>query len=95
MFNMRFEIKQYEAMTKLNLPEPERAWVTERAEKLLESLCALEEINTDGVEPLVSVLELTNVLREDVTAKTITREKLLSNAPEQYDGYFQVPKTVD
>jgi aspartyl/glutamyl-tRNA(Asn/Gln) amidotransferase C subunit len=40
------------------------------------------------------VLNLQNVLREDAAKKLLSREELLSNAPEQYDGYFQVPGTL-
>ena len=89
------DIKKYEVMAKLHLPEHERVWVAERLDGLVNSFNALDEIDTSGTTPLVSVLDLVNVLREDVALKTITREELLSNAPEQYDGYFQVPKTVD
>ena len=89
------DIKKYEAMAKIDLPEAERQWVSGRAEKLIESFSALESIDTAGTEPLVTVLNIQNILRNDVAIKIITREELLSNAPEQYDGYFQVPKTLD
>jgi len=89
------DIRNYEAMAKLDLPETERQWVKERVEKLLESFSALENIDTANTEPLVTVLNIQNVMREDEAKKFITREELLSNAPEQYDGYFQVPKTLE
>jgi aspartyl-tRNA(Asn)/glutamyl-tRNA(Gln) amidotransferase subunit C len=89
------DIRKFEIMAKLELPEPERQWVAGQAEKLLGSFSALESIDTEGVEPLIAVLDTQNALREDVAVKAITREELLSNAPEQYDGYFQVPKTLD
>ena len=89
------DIKIYEAMAKLNLPETERQWVKDRVEKMLESFSALENIDTTNTEPLVTVLDIHNVMREDIAKKFITREELLSNAPEQYDGYFQVPKTLE
>ena len=64
------------------------------ADELLDGFNALAGIDTDGVEPLVTVLDLQNVLREDVGTKMISREELLANAPMQCDGYFQVPKTL-
>ena len=88
-------IRNFEALAKLNLTDSEREWVNERADMLIESFDALEKVNTDGVEPLTMVLQIQNVLREDVSAKMITREKLLSNAPEQYGGFFQVPRTLE
>ncbi|MCL2513374.1 MAG: Asp-tRNA(Asn)/Glu-tRNA(Gln) amidotransferase subunit GatC [Oscillospiraceae bacterium] len=88
-------IKDYEAMAKLDLSDGERGRVSGRAGELIESFKKLENIDVSGVEPLVSVLDIQNVLREDVCVKTISREELLSNAPEQYDGYFQAPKTLE
>ena len=89
------DIKKYESDAKLNLPEAERQWVQSRVDALLESFSALESIDAGSTAPLVSVLDIQNALREDIAKKTIKREELLSNAPEQYDGYFQVPKTLD
>ena len=87
--------KEYEAASKLNLPEAERQWVSERADMLIESFAQLETVDTAGIEPLVTILDLQNVLREDVCVKPVSRDELLSTAPEQYDGYFQVPRTLD
>ena len=89
------DIKKFETMSKLDLPDIERQWVKDRADKMLAGFSALQNIDTSGVNPLISVLDITNVLRDDVAKKFITRDELLSNAPEQYDGYFQVPKTLD
>jgi aspartyl-tRNA(Asn)/glutamyl-tRNA(Gln) amidotransferase subunit C len=88
-------MKKYEMMAKLDLPEDERQWIAGQAERLLESFSALDHIDTNGVEPLVTVLDAPGALREDAAVKTITRDKLLSNAPEQYGGYFQVPRTIE
>ena len=88
-------IRDYEAMAKLDLPEAERQWVSDRADMLTGSFGEISAIDTAGVQPLVTVLDIQNVLREDVCAKTVSREQLLEGAPEQHDGYFQVPKTLD
>ena len=88
-------IKDYEAMAKLNLTDEEREWVNARADELIAGFAELEKVNTDGVQPQVTVLGIQNVLREDKSEKMVSREKLLSNAPEQYDGCFQVPRTLE
>jgi len=80
---------------KLNLTDEEKDYLENKRKMLEESFAILAQINTDGIEPLVSVLIAENVLREDVSFKMISRDELLENAPEQYDGYFQVPKTLD
>ena len=89
------DIRYFEAMAKLALTDAERDWVMSCAEMLTISFVELENIKTGNTEPLVTVLDLKNMLREDVCAQEISRDELLSGAPDQYDGYFRVPKTVD
>ena len=89
------DIKEYEAMAKLDLPETERQWAAGRLAELVNGFSALAEIDCSGTEPLVTVLDIKNILRDDAAGKFITRDELLANAPEVYDGYFQVPKTLD
>ncbi|MCL2319662.1 MAG: Asp-tRNA(Asn)/Glu-tRNA(Gln) amidotransferase subunit GatC [Treponema sp.] len=89
------DIKEYEAMTKLDLPEEERRLLSGRISRLMDSFSVLEKIDTSGTEPLVTVLDLKNILRDDVAKKIVTRDELLSAAPEEYDGYFQVPRTLE
>jgi aspartyl-tRNA(Asn)/glutamyl-tRNA(Gln) amidotransferase subunit C len=89
------DIKGYEKTAKLNFTEAELGPALGIVEMLIKSFDELEKTDTDSTEPLVTVLDVKNILREDTVAKHITREELLSNAPEQYDGYFQVPKAVD
>jgi len=88
-------IKEYEAMAKISLTGEEREWADKQADMLIKSFDELEKIDTDNTEPLVSVLDISNILREDIVNKTVSREQLLATAPEQYDGYVVVPKTVE
>jgi len=89
------DIKAFEDMAKLDLPEDERLLVSERAALLFESFEAIENADVSSAAALVSVLDIENVFREDVPVKTVSREALLANAPEQSGGYFQVPRTID
>ncbi|MCL1843597.1 MAG: Asp-tRNA(Asn)/Glu-tRNA(Gln) amidotransferase subunit GatC [Defluviitaleaceae bacterium] len=89
------DIKKYESPVKLNLPDNERALISEKINNLLAGFESLETVDTSEVVPLFTVLDITNVMREDVQVKHISREEILSNAPEQYDGYFQAPKTLN
>ena len=87
-------IKDYEAMAKLDLPDAERQQISDYANILINSFGALSDIDTDNTEPMYTVLDIQNVLREDVCVKMLSREELLANAPMQYEGFFQVPKTL-
>lgn len=51
----------------------------------------LNELNTDGVEPMTHALQQVNVMREDVVADVLDREKMLKGAKEHQDGEIKVP----
>ena len=87
--------QMYEPMAKLSLDRESRAWADDIIARLEDEFSKMEKADTEGVEPLVTVLDLKNVLREDVSAQILSRDTLLENAPEEYDGYFQVPKTIE
>jgi len=89
------DFKDYENMAMLDLPDPERVELEARFDEIVGSFAALDDYDTDSVLPLVSVLDVHNVLREDVTEKLFLRDEVLANAPEKYDGYFQVPAAID
>ena len=90
-----FDIGKYENVTMLRLPDSDRELLGLRAGALSESFNAIEKINTEGIEPLVNVLDTHTVLRDDIAEKKLTRDEVMANAPEQHDGYFQVPGTLE
>ena len=89
-----FDISEYGEQAKFDLPGSEREAVSGLAEMLSESFKELEMVNTDAVPPLVTVLNVTNVFREDKAEKFLRREELQSGAADWRDGYFSVPKIL-
>jgi len=55
----------------------------------------LNELDTEGIEPLIYMTENVNVLREDIVNQEITHEEALLNAPKKDSDYFRVPKVID
>ncbi|AAV89408.1 glutamyl-tRNA(Gln) amidotransferase C subunit [Zymomonas mobilis subsp. mobilis ZM4 = ATCC 31821] len=55
----------------------------------------LSAINTDGVEPLTSVIAQSQRLREDEVTVPDIRDALMANAPEAEHGFFTVPKVIE
>lgn len=84
-----------EKLNKLQLTEEETEKVLGFFESQQEDMSLLNEIETEQVERMVHVMPLTNVLREDVAIKNFTRDELQEDAPESYDGYWQVPRLVE
>jgi aspartyl-tRNA(Asn)/glutamyl-tRNA(Gln) amidotransferase subunit C len=54
----------------------------------------LNDVNTDGIEPLIYLTETANHVREDEVVETITRKQALQNAPKSDSDYFRVPKVI-
>jgi aspartyl-tRNA(Asn)/glutamyl-tRNA(Gln) amidotransferase subunit C len=88
------DINNLAAMMKFTLCEDEKIFVSTGMDILTDSFKALIDVDTDGTLPMVSVLESRNIFREDQVVKTISRQELLAAAPEQFDGFFQVPRTL-
>lgn len=87
---------KFERSAKFELSDEERGKILSTVNLMLKQFDSLSEIDTENVEPLISVLgNQTNILRADVSKKLVDREELLKLAPETNDGYFVVPKTVD
>ena len=55
----------------------------------------LNEVDVEGVEPMVSVTPMRLKRREDVVNDGDQQEKVLSNAPDAREGFFTVPIVVD
>lgn len=60
------------------------------------ALCEkLNEVNTDGVEPLIYMTNTANNVREDKVVESISRNEALKNAPKKDSDYFRVPKVIE
>ena len=55
----------------------------------------LNEVDTDGVEPMTSAVAATLPLRDDVVTDGGDPAKVLGNAPKSVDGFYVVPKVVE
>ncbi len=55
----------------------------------------LEEVDVDGVEPMVSVTPMRLARRADVVTDGHQASAVLANAPDAREGFFAVPKVVE
>ena len=63
-------------------------------EKIMEMCEKLNEVDTEGVEPLIYMSDNENVLREDEVVQSISHEDALKNAPKKDSDFFRVPKVI-
>ena len=84
-----------ELLAKLALTDEEREKSRQEMEKILGYVDKLNELDTEGVEPLISLFPVENVFREDKVVNGDMRDKLVDLAPRKKDGQYLVPKTVE
>jgi aspartyl-tRNA(Asn)/glutamyl-tRNA(Gln) amidotransferase subunit C len=90
------ETVQYAAaLAKLTISAEEKEKVGKDLDRILGYIETMNELDTEGVEPMSHVLPVKNVFREDEVVNRENREELLKNAPKRIEGSFAVPKTVE
>ena len=55
----------------------------------------LSEVDTDGVEPMTSAVDIATPLRKDEVNDGDKVEDILANAPDREGSFFAVPKVVE
>ena len=83
-----------EILAKLALTPQERQKAMDEMEKILTYVEKLNELDTDGIEPMSHVFPVKNVFREDVVTNGDGSVETLANAPLEKDQSFKVPKTI-
>ncbi len=81
-------------LAKLELSEDEKAQAKEDMGRMLDYMDKLNELDTEGVEPMSHVFPMNNIFRQDVVTNGDARDALLANAPKKKDGTYMVPKTI-
>ena len=87
-------IEYVSILAKLELSEEEKEQAKKDMGNMLDYVDKLNELDTDGIEPVAHVFDMENVFREDVVTNGDESEKTLMNAPERTKDGFVVPKTV-
>ncbi|MEZ0261090.1 MAG: Asp-tRNA(Asn)/Glu-tRNA(Gln) amidotransferase subunit GatC [Alphaproteobacteria bacterium] len=82
-------------LARIKVPEEDKETLARELSNILKMIEELNAVNTDGVEPLTSVVQMQMHAREDKVTDGGIPEKILANAPEQTAGFFVVPKVVE
>lgn len=91
----REQVEHVAHLARLNLTEEEKDSMTKDMAAIIGFADQINALDIADVKPTDHVIPINNVFRDDVIAPSMDREKLLSNAPNQEDGCFSVPKVVE
>lgn len=88
-------VKKVASLARIRMSDEELERMVPQLSKIIGFVEQLAEVNTDNVEPLANVVDITPELRKDVVNDGECADKVLKNAPEETQGYFVVPKVVE
>ncbi|ADY51200.1 aspartyl/glutamyl-tRNA(Asn/Gln) amidotransferase subunit C [Pseudopedobacter saltans DSM 12145] len=82
-------------LSRLSLTEEEKKKSIQELSEILSFMEKLNEVDVEGVSPLIHLNDEVNVLREDIEKQELTREEALQNAPLKNEEYFKVSKVIN
>lgn len=63
--------------------------------RILDLVDEMQNVDTDGIEPMAHPLDATQRLRKDEVSETDHRSLFQSIAPKTEDGLYLVPKVIE
>jgi aspartyl-tRNA(Asn)/glutamyl-tRNA(Gln) amidotransferase subunit C len=88
-------IEKIAHLARLEVNSAEKENLLNDMNNILSFMEKLNELDTEGVEPLIYLTDEINVFREDEVKQEITVEDALKNAPKHNNKYFQVARVID
>ncbi len=82
-------------LARIEIKENEVDTLTQEMNKILTFMEKLNELDTEGVKPLVYMNEEANVWREDVAKNEISTKDGLKNSAVHNESFFLVPKIIE
>jgi len=89
------QVRHIANLARLAMSEEEIQRLVPELNNILGWVEQLAEVNTDGIEPLATVVEQKLRLREDTVTDGNCRDEVLANAPVAEHGFFAVPKVIE
>ncbi|HXG24416.1 MAG TPA: Asp-tRNA(Asn)/Glu-tRNA(Gln) amidotransferase subunit GatC [Chthonomonadales bacterium] len=89
------EIRRLADLTRLALTPAKAIELGAHLNTMLAYVEKLNELNTDGIEPMAYAVEVPAPMREDRVTNQADTEALLQNAPAREGDFFKAPKIIE
>jgi aspartyl-tRNA(Asn)/glutamyl-tRNA(Gln) amidotransferase subunit C len=90
------EVKHVAKLANLELSETEVEKFTKQLREVIDyNVGLLDEVKTEGVEPLYQVNGEVNTTRVDETKPSLKAEQVLKNAASEHNGFFKVKAVIE
>ncbi len=87
-------VERIAELSKLKFDSSEQEAILEDMNRMLDFVEKLSEVDTEGVEPLVYMLDEKPTVRLDKVDQKTTQAEALKNAPDADSDYMKVPKVM-
>ena len=87
-------VRHIGTLSRIDLTDEEIAVFRAQLSDILSYFDKLQELDTEGIEPMAHAVERTNVFAEDVPGESLTPDQALANAPRRDEDFFRTPKVV-
>jgi len=91
----RETLRKIAHLARLEFNENDEQPMIQSLNEILEWVDQLNEVDTEGIEPITNMSFEVNVLREDEVKEHLDHERGLFNAPKKDKDYFRVPKVKE
>ncbi len=88
-------VKHISKLSRISIDDQKAKKLEKDLNSIFNWIKKLNELNTDNVEPLTSIVETTVRFRNDQILSKNIREDILKNSPKDNKDYFVVPKLVE
>jgi aspartyl-tRNA(Asn)/glutamyl-tRNA(Gln) amidotransferase subunit C len=88
-------VRKVARLARIAEPEEKLEGLAKELSGILSWIEQLNEVDTDGVEPMASAVHMPAPMRDDVVTEGGDPEVVLSNAPKRAGNFFVVPKVVE
>jgi aspartyl-tRNA(Asn)/glutamyl-tRNA(Gln) amidotransferase subunit C len=82
-------------LARIRVTDEEKTSLANELSQVMNWVAELQSVDTEGVEPMTSVVGARLRTRSDTVTLNVTRDEVLANAPEGMAGFFTVPKVVE
>jgi aspartyl-tRNA(Asn)/glutamyl-tRNA(Gln) amidotransferase subunit C len=82
-------------LARLSLSDADLATMTRQLSAILDYVEQLQQVPTDGVEPLAHPLPVQNVFRPDEPVPSLSVDEALANAPDRRGDFYGVPAVLE
>lgn len=89
------DVEYVAELAQLSLDDETKQRLAKEMQDVLSYMDKLNELDTSDVEPMLHVLDVSNVYRDDVVGPSLPRDTALMNAPKSDGAYFLVPRILD